>query len=398
MAQPKRKLAYVTSHPIQYQAPLFRAMSESAKLDLKVFFCSDLGQQKFDPGFGTTVDFGVPLKDGFQSESPVNLGALLSGRLSLINPGLPFALRRFAPHSVVVHGYYHVSMLLALLSASSFSRVYLRGESNFLGDSFRPRPRTNRFLVRLLLRRLHGVAAIGSENARFYRELGVSQSRIFMTPYSVDNHYFQSRVSPAQAIALRESLGIPVNATVLGFVGKLSDVKGSLELLTAFERVKPDLPNVHLVFVGDGPNGDEMRRRASSCSRTHLVGFQRQEALAGWYQAFDTLVLPSLFEPWGLVVNEAMNYSIPVLVSDRVGAAYDLVEGHDSGWIFRANKRGALERAIRKCCLMSPEERRRKGDAAFRRINRWGIQDTVRGFERLIGSKLSPVAHQRSVD
>ncbi|MEM6532608.1 MAG: glycosyltransferase family 4 protein [Myxococcota bacterium] len=301
-----------------------------------------------------------------------------------MNPGLPFALKAFEPHATVVHGYYHASMLTALLTASRFSSVFLRGESSFLGDAYRPRPRINRFILQGLLRSIDGVAAIGTANAQFYESLGVPNNRIFMTPYSVDNDYFRDRVSPESAARTRASLSIPPDAIVLGFVGKLSDVKGCRELLAAFERVKATLPGVHLVFVGEGPHGDEIRKRTRSCNRTHVVGFQPQAALATWYQMFDVFILPSLFEPWGLVVNEAMNFAVPVVVSDRVGAAYDLVEGYQCGWIFRADDAGSLDAVLRECTSLSSTELSRRGRSALQRVSQWGIAETVSGFESLV--------------
>lgn len=378
------KLAYVTTHPVQYQAPLFRRIAARDDVDLKVFFSWDSGvKPTLDPGFSQTVVWDVPLLDGYAHEFVPNWARRprTSGFFGLVNPGLVTSLRAFRPDAIVVHGYAHFTEHIAMV-AGRLARVpvLLRGESHLLAE----RPPWLRAAKRVgaayLRRVLAGAVAIGSLNREYLRHYGFAEDRIFLAPYAVDNDFFQARAGEAEALAARwrEELGIAPDATVVGFAAKLSAVKGCGDLIEAFGRAA--IPNSALVIVGDGPLRDELTRAAARFpdATIRFKGFVNQSEMPAAYAICDVFALPSRFEPWGLAINEAMNLARPVIVTDIVGCAPDLVSA-DNGWVFPVGDVAALTELLREA-LAGRERLAAMGRASLHRINSWGLAETAEGL------------------
>jgi glycosyltransferase involved in cell wall biosynthesis len=224
---------------------------------------------------------------------------------------------------------------------------------------------------------------VGSLNAEYWRFYGIPETRIFMAPYVVDNAYFQSRTdaAKARAAAWRGDLGLSPETLVVGYAAKLSAVKDCRTLIAAFGQAQ--IPDTALVIVGDGPLRAELEALAATFpnARIHFAGFLNQSEMPSAYALSDLFALPSNFEPWGLVINEAMNLGCPVVVSDAVGCAPDLV-GPDNGWVFPTGDVGTLAAILREA-LGRPDARPRlaaMGAASKARIARWGLPEAAAGI------------------
>ena len=174
---------------------------------------------------------------------------------------------------------------------------------------------------------------------------------------------------------MRAAWKIPAEGTVAFFCAKLQRWKGPLDLLESFARA--NVQNSFLVFAGDGPERNVLERRAAElglADRVRFLGFLNQSQLPSAYCAADVFVLPSLFEPFGLVVNEAMLCGLPVAVSDRVGARFDLVRPDENGYIFPAGDVDALAAVLREI-LADEEKRSRMSIAARRRMETWSPRE-----------------------
>jgi glycosyltransferase involved in cell wall biosynthesis len=349
-------VAFLTSHPIQYQAPLFRALAVRDDLELTVLFCSDHGARAYhDAGFATTVRWDVPLCDGYRHEFLPNLrrGGGSASPLGLVNPGIVTALRSGRFRALVVHGWAHATNWLAFATASAIGLpFFIRGESSGLSEAGGVKGLLRQALLRQLFRRAAGLLAIGTLNRRFYERHGVVPARIGFTPYAVDNAFFREAADtlvPGRE-RLRREHDIPAEASVFLFCGKLTPVKRPMDVVEAFARLSERQTSC-LIFIGDGPLRAELeaRARALGLGNVRFVGFRNQSELSRFYAVSDVLVLPSAFEPWGLVVNEAMNFGLAVVASDQVGAAVDLVRPGETGRIFPSGDIGALAAAMREC-------------------------------------------------
>lgn len=400
-------LAVVNSHPIQYFAPLYRRLAAEADLDLTVYYCSRAGVDEYeDEDFGgETFAWDVPLLDGYDHVFLDNLRGkgTPGGFWSLVNPGIVSALRGGDYDAVWLHGHAYATYLLAVLGARiGDSSLLMRCETH-LGLE---RSWGRRLLRRLLMPRFYQLfdafLAIGTPNARFYLDLGVSEDRIFLMPYAVENERFvaESRLTGRQRIERRRNLGLPTGEVpVVLFVSKLTPRKRPMDLLRAFRRLRSEeVQRVALAFVGAGSERDRLERyvEREKVPDVHFLGFRNQAELPKIYGACDLFVLPSKNEPWGLVVNEAMCAGLPVLVSDEVGAAEDLVQNGQNGFQYPVGDVVRLAKLMR-LLVADRELRRRMGRASFEIIEQWDVDACVDGLRRALemtaGGRNSEVSH-----
>jgi glycosyltransferase involved in cell wall biosynthesis len=238
-------------------------------------------------------------------------------------------------------------------------------------------------VLRGLFRRSHGLY-IGTNNRRFFARYGVSEHRLHFVPYCVDNKTLQQQAAElaGRRAELRAGFSIdPDGGPVVLFVGKLIPKKQPLLALEAFAEVRRELACSFLV-VGEGELEEAMRSRIEreDIPDVRFAGFLNRGEIARAFAAADLFVLPSgLHETWGLVVNEAMNFALPVVVSDKVGCAADLVVDGDNGFVVAAGQVGPLASAIRKL-VEGADLRQAMGGRSRERIDRWHYSVAAEGI------------------
>jgi glycosyltransferase involved in cell wall biosynthesis len=184
---------------------------------------------------------------------------------------------------------------------------------------------------------------------QYVRHYGAPAERVFFAPHFVDTDFFRSRSSLGADARLRtrEALGIEADEIVVLFVGRLIALKRPADVPRALVGLRGNGRSYRAVFAGAGPLEAEVRETGRRLGvATTLLGFRNQTELPAVYAAADMLVLPSEQETWGLVVNEAMACGLPVVVSDRVGCAPDMVEPGTTGEVFRCGDVAELASAI----------------------------------------------------
>jgi len=388
---PPFRLAALASHPIQYQAPLFRALAARPEIELHVFFCERWGLRNYrDPGFRAEFSWDIPLLGGYRFSFLRNLNPFPnpSSFWSCLNPGIVPAVRSGRFDALWIHGWALASNWISLAAAPSRLPILLRAETNGLAEPAGLRKAVKRILLAHFFGRISAFLAIGTRNAAFYRSYRIPSERIFWTPYAVDNEFFikGAQQLSAQKALLREKEGIPPNLPVILFCGKLSKQKCPADLLKAF-AILSRFVKASLVFVGDGPLRLRLRHLAEKggLSNVFFLGFRNQSQMPSCYAMADVLVLPSAFEPWGLVVNEAMCCGLAVIASDRVGAAVDLVKEGDNGFTYPAGDGEALADRLQKV-LGDAAESRRMGQRSLEIIRPWGIREEVAGLIQALRS------------
>lgn len=362
-----RKLLYLVSHPIQYQAPLLRRIAREDGLKLRVVFGTLASAELHrEPDFGRDVRWDVPLLEGYEHVDlrSVDLEREIAGA-----------------DSVWVHGWEHAWQRHAIATAARRGvPVLMRGE-NWLGampDGAPPMAWLKRRWRQRLFARCRAFLAIGSRNRDYYRAHGVDDARLFHMPYAVDNQYFAARAAMADAgrDALRRELGLAPGLPVLLFVGKLMRRKRPDLLLAAWRSAAwPGGPPA-LLFAGDGEMRGELERAGA-----RVLGFRNQSELPALYALADLLVVPSEREPWGLVVNEAMACGTAVVASDQVGAAHDLI-APDCGAMFRSGDREELAARLAAALPAAAE----LGRNARRRIAAWDFEADLRGLRSALAA------------
>ncbi|MFH5805526.1 glycosyltransferase family 4 protein [Alienimonas sp. DA493] len=327
------KVAFVTSHPIQYQVPVFRELTADCGIDLTVLFCHLPDAAAQGDGFGVAFEWDLPLLEGYRYEVLENVARepSVTRFAGCDTPGVRDVLRRGGYDAVVVNGWNVKAMLQTLLACRRLSvPCVVRGEANDL----RVRPWWVRRIQSLLVNRYAACCPIGTASRAFYRARGVPGRRLFDAPYCVENDRFAGAAAAGTVGEARTRFGIPEDRTVALFSGKFEEKKRPLDFLKAIAEVA-DAPGPapHALLVGDGSLRGECEAfvRARGVPAT-FAGFVNQSEIPLAYRAADLLVLPSdAGETWGLVVNEAMACGRPVIVSDRVGCGPDLIESEGIG-------------------------------------------------------------------
>jgi glycosyltransferase involved in cell wall biosynthesis len=392
----KVRLAYLVSHPIQYQAPLLRRVAQEPDIDLTVFFGSDFSVRDYkDAGFGVGVKWDVPLLDGYRHEFlPVLRDNANPGALSPLNYGIFSRLRgsRRAPAFDVlwVHGYSSLNTLQGMLAAKSLDIPVLVRAEPWLGDRDRSGPTLAvKQLFFMLLRGLvDGALPIGTLNAEYWRHYMGEDFPLYRMPYAVDNHYFQDRSEEAREArpALQKELNLDPARPVILFASKLQSRKRCGDLVEAYKDLSPGgKPRPYLVIVGDGEERAalEIQVAESRLEGVRFCGFRNQSELPRFFDLATVFVLPSRHEPWGLIVNEVMNAGRAVIVSDDVGCQPDLIEDGVEGCVFPAGDVAALTDALRKV-LATPETAVAMGQRGLAKVRAWDFEEDVRGLRQAI--------------
>jgi len=387
MANSSIKLAVLCSHPIQYFAPLYRNLAGQAEIDLTVFYCSKQGAEpRLDPGFGQEVRWDIPLLQGYNYQFLPNQRRAdrVGGFFSLINPAIIGEIRRGQWNALLMHGYFYATNWLAILAARTAGvPVLMRGESHLLDKRPLGRSLAKKLVLRHLFRLVDAALYIGTHNRAFYRHYGIPEEKLFFTPYAVDNDFFRqeaTRLGPRRR-ELRQKFGVPDDRPLILFCGKLIPKKQPLLLLEAYASVRQEHPCA-LLFAGDGPLRGEVER-ATACQNiadVHISGFLNQREVSQAYVAADIMVLPSAWEEtWGLVLNEAMNFALPVVATDRVGGALDLIREGENGFVVPHNNAEVLARALKQI-VKDSFLRIRLGLRSREIIQGWGLREVVQGI------------------
>jgi glycosyltransferase involved in cell wall biosynthesis len=399
----KLRVGFLTSHPIQYQVPIFRHLAEKPDLDFTVFYCQIPDAKVQGDGFGVSFNWDLPLLDGYRYEVLKNVSASpgVTQFAGCDTPEIATMIRTGGFDAFIVNGWVVKSCLQALWACRRNGvPCIVRGEANDL----RPRAWWKRVMQRQLVRQYSAFLYIGQANADFYRARGIPQSRLFPALYCVENQRFQQAAAHVDKAVARQRFGLKQDSIVYLFSGKLIAKKHPLRLLQAIQSAAVRNPRIELLMVGDG----ELRVECETYARelhlpVHFAGFLNQSQIVGAYVACDCLVLPSDHgETWGLVVNEAMACGRPAIVSDQVGCASDLVIPGRTGNVFPFGQWDCLSDMLNRMAEDSLTLAK-WGTAAVERISLYspaaaadGIQQAVEFVHGRSGHRQFPATCSRS--
>lgn len=313
------KLATLSTHPIQYNAPLFRMLHEDDGIELKVFFTKTWNQVKFDPNFQREVVWDIPVSEGYPHATYD--ASHKDGKLSLAT-----AIRDFRPDALLVYGWNFPGHLTMMRTFHGSIPIWFRGDSHLLD----PIPIWKRTLRRLWLtwvyQHIDFAFTVGSANETYFEWCGLKPNQMARAPHAVDNAFFKRDNSSRQEEALRwrSELGIDPTDPVVLFAGKLEPKKQPGFLLQAWHDLNDT--KSHILMVGSGPEELYLQRKWAHVPRVHFLGFQNQQKMPVVYRMSDVFCLPSAGpgETWGLAINEALASGTPCIVSDRAGCAQDM--------------------------------------------------------------------------
>jgi len=401
MAEVKRpvRLAYLVSHPIQYQVPLLRRIAAEPGIDLTVLYGSDFSVRGYkDDGFGVDLKWDLPLLDGYRYEFlPVLRDTGTQTFTAPLNYGILSRLRGRggeAAYDVLwVHGYAMVNSLVAMVAAKALGiPVLMRSDSTLID---RQRSGAKQAVKRLffagLRQMIDGVLTAGTLNEEYWRASVGDSIPLFRMPYAVDNDFFRLRSEEAASRRgeLLDELAMEAGRPVILFASKLQYRKHADHLLEAYKRlIERSSARPYLVIVGDGEARVELERAAEGLEDVRFCGFRNQSELPRFFDLATVFVLPARHEPWGLIVNEVMNAARPVIVTDDVGAHPDLVTNGVEGYVYPVGDIAALTEALDRV-ISVPGEAERMGRNALARISAWNFEEDTAGLRRAIAALTS---------
>lgn len=348
MPEHRYRVLAIATHPVQYMAPIFRRMAAHPGFDLHVAYCSLRGAEAaHDPEFGATVQWDVPLLEGYSWTHVPNRGSGDESFFGLRNPGLAKLIRDGNYDAVLCFvGYVRATFWIAYRAAKSSKSAFLFGtDTNTLAprDGRKWKSAVKKILWPRLFRLADQVIVPSSGARDLMLALGLPAERVTLTPYSVDNDWWMRHSAGVDRAAVRASWGASASDAVILFCAKLQPWKRPGDLLCAFAEAK--LSSALLVIAGEGPLRAELESQAAAlgvAARVRFLGFVNQSQLPAVYTAADLMVLPSEYEPFAVVVNEAMCCGCPVAASDHVGAARDLVAPVRKEFVYRCGDISAL--------------------------------------------------------
>jgi glycosyltransferase involved in cell wall biosynthesis len=381
----RMKLAIVSTHPIQYYAPVFRALSAYSALDLRVFYTWSQAADNtlFDHGFGAEVQWDIPLLDGYAHQFVRNVAERAGSHhfRGINNPTLIDEIEAWQPDAILVYGWNCHSHLQTIRHFKGRTPVLFRGDSTLLDPSSWWRNLLRRGFLRWLYSHVDVAVAVGSNNRDYFAWCGIPTQRIAFAPHSIDTVRFaaDSAIQESRAREWRLQLGIHTDAVVFLFAGKLQKKKDPNLLLEAFRSLRS---GSHLIFVGNGEIENELKAKAASSVNVHFLPFQNQSLMPVVYRLGNVFVLPSRGpgETWGLALNEAMATGRAVIASSKVGGARDLIQAGATGWMFESGDRNALEHALGQAADCGLAGLAAMGSAARALSAHWSTEESARAI------------------
>jgi glycosyltransferase involved in cell wall biosynthesis len=372
--QTRMRLAVIINMVAPYTKPLFTRLAE--RDDCEVLVISETPMER-DKHWRPEADlaFEHVLLDSWTldlARLAVGSGFKRRADAYLYVPKRPLApLRSFSPDVVVAAGggiWSSPANIAALATRRRRGWAFVP----WWGSIKRERPTWPRRLaepwVRHFMTSADAWLAYGSRQARELVELGADPSRTVIAPISaVVPERPAKRHRPAEE-----------GQTRYLFVGRLIETKGVDVLLEAFRQLDAG----ELWVAGDGPLRPMVEAAAARDPRIRLLGYVEGAALADVYGQADVFVLPSLYEAWGLVVHEALAYGLPVIASDQVGAADDLIDPGTNGYVVRAGSSPALAEAMRAVAGWTDEQWQRAGKRSSETTAACTIERAAEGFVR----------------
>ncbi|MEO8614633.1 MAG: glycosyltransferase family 4 protein [Luteolibacter sp.] len=371
------KLAIISTHPIQYYAPVFVRLARVPGLEIRVYYgWKGLVDGGHDREFGQAIQWDIPLLEGYDSEFVENVAADPGTHhfKGIDLPSLNDRISAWNADALLVYGWSWKAHLKALRHFHGKIPIYFRGDSTLLDE----RPGMKRWLRRALLRWVYGhvdvAFHVGTRNHSYYNAMGLGDRQLVFAPHAIDNERFSDSTTTLENAALewRQQLGIPHDAIVFLYVGKLERKKAPEDLLFAFKQMGRNR-NVHLIFAGSGAMESFLREHAEH--NVHFIGFQNQGRMPIVYRMGNVVVLPSRGpgETWGLAINEAMACGRAVAASEQVGCAVDLIEPGVNGWRFPAADPEALGAVLKEAMAMGRADLQTMGFASYSMIQNWSM-------------------------
>jgi glycosyltransferase involved in cell wall biosynthesis len=380
-----KKLAIVVSHPIQYYVPIFQILTARKNIELKVFYTWSQAKEKVkDHTFGREIEWDIPLLESYSFHFSENISTSpgTHHREGIICPNLIAEIQTYSPDAILVFGWFWKSHHDVMRHFYGKIPIWFRGDSNLLDETFGLKTFLRRIYLTWVYRKVDLAFHVGKNNYDYFRKHGVNDKQLIFAPHSIDNKRFGVDYE-LEANRLRDELGIQKADLLILFSGKFEKKKNPLLLIEAFKKISQTIENAKLLLVGNGPLENEIKEKIKDNPKISILPFQNQSKMPVLYQLADIYCLPSQGpgETWGLAVNEAMASGRPVIVSNKVGCAIDLITESVNGFVFESNNVEELSTILNKAANSDLKE---MGENAQKSIQSWSFESICDALEKTL--------------
>jgi glycosyltransferase involved in cell wall biosynthesis len=378
------RVALLTEIIAPYRIPVFNALARQEGIHLHVIFLAETDPtQRQWLLYKDEIEFSYEVLPAWRWRR--------GGWHILLNVGMSSALDRFHPDSILCGGYNHPAFWEALVW-SKFHHARFAAWIESTGRDQRSSGILAEVLKRWFVRNCSSFAVPGKSSFDYVRSMGIPAERIHTAPNAVDIRRFAAL---ARSVRDREEqsraeLGLPLRYFL--YAGRIVPEKGVFHLLQAYTELAPDVRSrVGLVFVGEGAAKSELMNASARVRPGTVVfpGFAQRDQLAAIYALAEALIFPTLSDPWGLVVNEAMACGLPIIATDVAGCTADLVQDGENGYVVPAANAGKLAEAMANFGR-DPQLAARMGERSARLIEGFSPESCAAGLAAAAGVPAAP--------
>lgn len=383
----KKRLAIITTHPIQYNAPLFALLSSRNEIIIKVFYTwgENVLNDKYDPGFEKKIAWDIPLLEGYEYEFVSNRSTKPGSDHfnGIDNPDLIDDVIRWKAEAILVFGWAFKSHLKLMRYFHGRIPVIFRGDSTWLRTHSSVKNTLRELFLKWVYKHVDFAVYVGNQNEIYFKKCGLKSSQLVFGPHAIDNDRFLGFPEDyiTRALDWKRKLGISPEELVIMYAGKLEKIKNP-GFIVKLAKEFIGLP-VRFLIVGNGPMEKVLREEAADNQQVTFIDFQNQLTMPVVYRLCDLFILPSVSETWGLSVNEAMACGRGVLVRDTCGCATDLVIDDYNGFIFKVKEFDRLTKNIKELIL----DRRKVssfGENSLQKIKSFSYENVAQAVEQLL--------------
>ena len=382
----RQRLIILSTHPIQYHTPWFRALAADPVLDFQVWFCHQASpDEQADAGFGVSFDWDRPLLDGYEYRFLQNVSnePTVNSYAGLDTPEVVALIQNEKPDAVLVNGWHYKGAWQAMRTCwQTETPLMVRSDSHLRTKRSAAKRLAKWPYYRWFIPKLDACLAVGSWSRDYFLHYGACAERVFTVPHVIDSEFYRTtcQTLKPQRQTLRTRYGFESDEVVFLFAGKFIEKKRPMDFIRSIEIARASERRVVGLMVGDG----ELKAQCEDYARSKTLpitftGFLNQTRITESYVAADALVLPSDGgETWGLVVNEAMTCGLPALVSDHVGCGSDLIAPNRCGYVFPL---GDVERLAELFVelAVNAAQRAEMSQNSLRAIARYSTREAVSG-------------------
>lgn len=353
-----KQVLFLTNYPSPYRVRFFDELAQYAQVT--VLFADRKEKQKH-----RNADWYISGKGEFQAvQLKKHIAAF--GRFDLCVDVLGWLKREY--DAIVVCGYSNPTMILAMLWMR-LHRIpfYMEVDGGLIRQEGKGKYRVKKTLVGMASQWL----STGDSTTRYLTHYGAKEEKVYRYPFSsLYARDIREEIAGAEEKQqLRKKLGIKESRVILS-IGQFIPRKGFDVLMHSAVQLPED---TGVYIVGGEATEDYYRLREElGLSRVHFLGFQKKENLADYYRAADLFVLPTREDIWGLVINEAMAYGLPVVTTDRCVAGLTLVEDGVNGYLVPIDREEML---AQKLDALLAGDHRQMGCRALETIRPYTIEN-----------------------